>query len=333
MASPVIFERLWQRHQSFACEFSKLGYAVLYLQPLQSGGFSVSNFFKKDKISIINCKVPFKASSYPALNKIVAKISLCLLRRKLGIVLKDAILWLSEPSLACFTNYDWNKIIYDRCDLHGAFPGQKKQVWQKYEDLILKNCDLCIVSHKYLGKDIPEGIKTIIVKNAVSEDFLACNNIRQKNNSVLSLVSSGAHYEWVDFKWLKGLLKRKDVMLHIVGTGRGEEFNQLIKEDKVIYHGQVSHDKLKDLLKTFDVGLVPFKDIELVKGVDPVKVYEYAALGLEIWAPDLDCLHENNYIDCFVSLNNPNRLIKNKNKLDSSIPTWKDRLLPVLENL
>lgn len=42
------------------------------------------------------------------------------------------------------------------------------------------------------------------------------------------------------------------------------------------------HTKKLYLMRSCHVGLLPFKDIALVYGVDPIKAYEYAACGLDI---------------------------------------------------
>ena len=330
MVTPVFWSKLWQRHQSFALELAKLGYTIFYLQPLKSGGLSIEVVKKSINgldINIITCNVPFKATSQPSLNNISAKFALFLLKKKLNINFSESVLWLSEPSLSYFTKCKWAKIIYDKCDLHGTFPGQKKWIWNRYENEIFNHCNLCLCSHEYILNDIPEYINALVVKNAVTEDFKPIKPKQRKKDKVLKLVSCGAHYEWIDFNWLFSFLKQDNTELHIVGTGRGKDFEQLLKTENVIFHGQIEHNELPDLLQDFDVGLVPFKDIELIKGVDPIKIYEYASLGLKIWAPDIKCLYSNTLIDDFVKFEGCNRIIiSNKNKKNSFIPTWKNRI-------
>jgi len=46
--------------------------------------------------------------------------------------------------------------------------------------------------------------------------------------------------------------------------------------------GPVAYEKVPDMLANSDVGLVSFKDTELVRGVSPIKVYEYLAAGLPV---------------------------------------------------
>ena len=335
MVTPVFWDKLWQRHQSFALELAKLGYKVYYMQPLKSGGLNIDITEEKVNgfsLNIISCSVPFKATFYPALNHIATKLAYYLLRKKLNLIPIQTILWLSEPSLSYFTNYKWKKIVYDKCDLHGFFPGQKQKIWKKYENEIYCQCDLCFVSHEYLLNSIPGKIKSLIVKNAVSDDFKPSKPKLKRDDSILKLVSCGAHYEWVDFKWLSAFLEYENTELHIIGTGRGEEFEQLLKNKNVIYHGQIEHNELPDLLQNYDIGLVPFKNIELIKGVDPIKIYEYAVLGLKVWAPYIKSLSFNPIIDCFIKFDGKNKkIISNDNKYIFTVPTWKNRICDIIK--
>ncbi|MGY2167525.1 glycosyltransferase [Pseudomonas gingeri] len=46
--------------------------------------------------------------------------------------------------------------------------------------------------------------------------------------------------------------------------------------------GEVSHEAAMDAMADFDVGLIPFKCDALTRFVDPIKYYEYRALGLPV---------------------------------------------------
>lgn len=336
--SPVKWSALKQRHQGFAIELAKAGNKVLFLNPFESNGFSLTVAEEYKNIKIINVKVPFKASSFPLLQRFSVKSALFLILKKLGLNRSDFLLWLAEPCCAEMVEYKWKKIFYDCCDLHGAFPGQKFHVWQNYQENIAKKADLIMVSHKYLGEQFRENIqkKILLVPNATSYTTKPrIQKICFENK--LKLLSSGAHYGWLDMDWLKMLADLENTELHIAGLGRGKAFKELISMKNVIFHGALEQDKLLELMHKCHVGLVPFKDIELIKGVDPIKVYDYASQGLEIWAPDIDSLKSNKYISLFLSDRIQAQtavysLLKRMQtrfsyKLDSiSLPTWSSRL-------
>ena len=166
--------------------------------------------------------------------------------------------------------------------------------------------DLITVSHPYLAEHLKSNFnnKIVLMPNATSLSIgliTECvKNTKNKKLSVVKAVSSGAHFEWVDTDWLLMLSKIPGFELHIAGTGRGKGFEELIKQKSVVYHGKLSQQELAKLLAECHVGLLPFKDIELIKGVDPIKIYDYAALGLDIWSPKLNSLSDNKLISDFI---------------------------------
>ena len=336
--SPVNFESLKQRHQGIALELAKNNFQIFFVNPLYSNGFSCKIREQNNNFKIIDLKIHFKAASYPLIQNIAVKIALKLIKKKLHIKTSDCILWLAEPSCAEFTKEKWQKIIYDCCDLHGNFPNQRTKAWHKYESIIADKSDLITVSHPFIKEHFTkcQQNKCLLLPNATF--FKTDKFIHQKdNNSKIKLLSSGAHYEWVDIDWLEMLAKLDNVELHVAGKGRGKAFNLLLQNKKVVFHGELNSNWLLLLMKECDIGLVPFKDIELIKGVDPIKAYDYRAAGLQIWAPYIESLHSNKYINYFIenseqakkALENQNNKILNSEK----IPTWADRIKQVLPYL
>lgn len=344
--APVYFNRMKQRHQSFAVELAKLGFDVCFIDPVCAPGYSFVIENKQKNLKVFRVRVPFKATAIAGLQNIAARLALSLVLRHSDFIPQKTFLWVAEPSLAAFTKLCWQAIVYDRCDLHGAFPGQRQNTWRSYEARLFERADLISVSHSYLAENLPENIaaKIVLARNACSGDFLQglfradTSLMPQKPGDIVRLVSSGAHYEWSDIDWLAMLADLDGVELHVAGTGRGMAFEKLIKRGNVIFHGHLEHDKLVRVLQNCHIGLIPFKNIELIKGVDPVKAYEYAACGLEVWAPDLPSLLTNEFIGRFIGHKNQaiEALQNFKNGptvFAGKIPLWSERLQTILDRL
>ncbi len=320
--APVAFAGLHQRHQSLAVELAKSGWQVTYVDPLKTGGFSCKVAKVNDHLNVIELRVPFKGASHPYLQRFSSRFAMLLLRMKLKIVPDSALLWVGEPSLAWLSRHKWQAVIYDRCDLHGAFPGQKRQVWQDYEEILFATATLVSCSHEYLQQGLAADIlkKSVLAGNASDDIFFAQRQPQRISKQKIRLVSSGAHYEWVDSRWLSMLCDHADIELHLAGSGRGRDYENLRQRVEVIDHGRLNRPDLAELLKSCDVGLVAFKDLELIKGVDPVKVYEYTASGLETWATDVKNLHKNPLVTRFIS---------NRHELDKAVAAIKLRAIPL----
>lgn len=335
--SPVNFEALKQRHQGLALELAKNNYEIFFVNPLCSNGFSCKTLKKAKNFTILDIKIPFKAASYPIIQNISIKIALKLIIKKLHINPSDCILWLAEPSYAEMTNRKWRKIIYDCCDLHGNFPKQKYGTWQSYESIATANSDLITISHPFIKEHFSESIqkKCLLIPNATFFNYYKNEQNKDYSNKI-KILSSGAHYEWVDIDWLEMLTSIDNIELHIAGKGRGKAFNQLLKNQNVVFHGELNTNQLLKLMKECDVGLIPFKNIELIKGVDPIKAYDYRATGLKIWAPDIESLYSNKYIDSFIKDAEQAKEAIEKlkdigfNEDIEKVPTWSERVEMIL---
>ncbi len=339
MLSPVNFDQLKQRHQSFAIELAKQGHSVTYVEPLQGSGLTVFSRQYMTNLKIVSVRLPFRCSTRPWLHGLLVRSALRMVMRNHRHKPGQTVLWISEPSMAEFCKSDWQSIIYDRCDLHGSFPGQKREIWKYYEELIFANADLVSVSHSHLLADLPEPLKncSILAGNACSETFIDSMTTEKPATRPLKLISSGAHFDWIDCDWLQKFAQQPGIELHIAGSGRGSSFKKLIRSNGVVFHGQLTHENLAQLMRTCHIGLLPFKDIELVYGVDPIKAYEYAASGLKIWAPDIAPLRWNTLIDCFIgeTADIGNLMSSFKPPLPRcqtrQIAVWGDRLKTILD--
>ena len=168
--SPVDFNALKQRHQELALKLANNDYQIYYINPFRSNGFSCKTTKFQQNLTIIDIKIPFKASSYPVIQNIAVKIALKLIKKKLHIKIFESLLWLAEPSYAELTSEKWQKIIYDCCDLHGNFPKQKYKTWQFYESKIAEKSDLITISHPFIKEHFEKTLqyKCLLLPNATS---------------------------------------------------------------------------------------------------------------------------------------------------------------------
>lgn len=338
--SPVDFAALFQRHQAFATLLAEKNITVYYVNPLLSNGLSASINSISNNLKIVTLRVPFRATSFPELHRLAVILAKYMLKQRLKLNFSKTPLWIADPAMAALANSEFKTILYDRCDLHGFFPGQRASAWEFYEKLLYSAANLVTLSHERLLQDVPSQFKqkSVLVPNACS---MQVSKLRQRTHEgSIQILSSGAHYEWVNLEWLQMFANNPKIILNIAGTGRGRNFSQLIKSKNVIFHGKLAPHKLNDLLKNCEVGLVPFINSELTSAVDPIKAYEYAAAGLEIWAPTVSGLKKNALIDKFVDdrvqleaslvtyLSNRKTAERPK-----SVPRWPERLNTILDRL
>jgi hypothetical protein len=91
----------------------------------------------------------------------------------------------------------------------------------------------------------------------------------------------GTMASWFDWRWVAQLAHSiPKAQLRLYGPQFAEPTVDL--PPNVSLHGPVQHAQAVTLMREFDVGLIPFRINALTEAVDPIKYYEYRALGMGI---------------------------------------------------
>ncbi len=96
----------------------------------------------------------------------------------------------------------------------------------------------------------------------------------------------GAISHWFDFNLVHNIaIKLPDVSFVYIGRIASEYkkvTDQLSTIHNIYFLGERPYYVLQDYLKYFSLAQIPFKINELVKSVNPIKLYEYLAAGLRV---------------------------------------------------
>lgn len=329
-AGAVPWSGLRQRHQALASGLADDGWDVTYLDPLQSGGWGASRRDLGCRLRTLSIRVPFRAAGFPGLQAVAMKLAMVHLAAN-GIRPAETRLWVGDPALSPLSRLPWNSVVYDRCDRHGAFPGQRRHPWLVHERRLYRRADLVFASSPLLADEAVEaGAKSVhLVPNAVDAQWLFPPPPKRPAGPPFRLVSAGAHYEWTDHAWLAALAGLPGIELHIAGPGRGDAWKDLLARPGITWHGVLDHAALRELLDQCHIGLIPFRDDPLTAGVDPVKAYEYAARGLAVWAPHIEALRRHPLITRTLTPDEARDRIQEDSALAPLAlkpATWDDRL-------
>jgi len=127
----------------------------------------------------------------------------------------------------------------------------------------------------------------IVIPNGVDyERFAQKNQIEPmclKNISRPRIIYVGAIKEWFDINLLCEIAKIKPKYSFIVvGPNNEKIFKETKQQQNIHLLGEMFYEQIPDILAYSDVGIVPFKDCDLIRGVSPIKVYEYLAAELPV---------------------------------------------------
>lgn len=187
-------------------------------------------------------------------------------------------------------------IVFDYIDDAFGFtryPPFVRDLWDK----MLRRADCVIATSQTLASRIKQSVprEVVLVPNGVeSERFTEKGNepvpvdLPADGRPVIGYV--GSVYPWIDFELVEAAVKNFP-RFHFVFVGQKhvevrEPLARLCAYENFRYIGAKPYSEIPGYLRAFHVGLIPFRRNTLTEGVNPVKLYEYAAAGLPIVATD-----------------------------------------------
>jgi len=165
--------------------------------------------------------------------------------------------------------------IYDMLDDWEEFNKVGQAVWyeKKSELFILRNTMYRFAVTNSLREKYQE-YEIYLLPNGFSPEKLTDKPCLKVEKGEITIGYFGHLTEgWFDWDLLLETAKRNtSFMFHIIGYGMP---NSLKLPQNIKYFGKVSPENLSSFVKNWDVCIIPFKDFDLSKSVDPIKLYEY----------------------------------------------------------
>jgi len=211
-------------------------------------------------------------------NSLIQKLKIFICKGKTVIVIGKP----TKLSMLILQNFSECEVLYDAMDdFPEFFDGISKRSMQKVEKLIANRCDRLLVSStKLIEKWSQYNHKITIIKNGLDPAVLSSLRLNQNNDrAIIGYVGTVA--SWFDWIWLINLAeKNNDKEFRIIGPVFEKPHSILPKNIKLI--PGMPHNLALMEMKGFDVGLIPFVKNKLTDCVDPIKYYEYKALGVPV---------------------------------------------------
>lgn len=301
--SPVSWNSVAQRPHFFVKNALEHGFtSVLWIEPTPSRlpqvkdfrtkliSVEANSFNKPDSVEIIRPRcipiepfgVCFDFVNYISLNRIIKTI-------ENNFSGDDTILVIGKPSRLAnkvLERVGFNKTIFDMMDdFPHFFKGMSAGSVRKIQTTILGKVKLCLFSSSNLYEQYSKfAFESKLLLNACEHSFYdkcqALPNEKPLNNQkVFGYIGSIA--EWFDWdKVIKLAVDNPKDKVVIVGPNYSSRIPALPLNVQIL--PAIEHDNIPSLLSSFDYGLIPFKECELTKSVDPVKYYEYVAAGIKV---------------------------------------------------
>jgi glycosyltransferase involved in cell wall biosynthesis len=197
-----------------------------------------------------------------------------------------AVDWVRE-----FKSSGW-VTIYDVIDDWEEFDRAGKALWYESaaERSMLTNCDAVTAVSASLAEKVVRtvpGLEVRLIPNGVSiESFDLARAAQPLRRGEVTVGYFGfLTPAWFDWGMVAETARRRPAWeFHIVGFGEPAPAN-LPRNVQLL--GRVPHYLLDSYAKNWDVAIIPCKPNALSRHTDPIKVYEYLALGLPVVATNI----------------------------------------------
>lgn len=269
-----------QRPQ-FLAECLSNDYFVNVVQKRDYRGDNIKGSFLKSIKLIYLLILPYNARS--SIVRFLNKIILRLFYSK--VYYNSKIVWVTSPELYFLLpkRKADQLLIYDCMDDMLSFDGIKNNsniynFYKNAERQLLSDCDIILSSSNHLKHVLNQRYRVNKEINVVNNG-LTLTSLQSDSSSILKLdktrvniVYIGTVSKWMDWDLiLNSLNKDESLLYHIVGP---IEFNGPNHEN-IIYYGSIEHNMVFTVMNESDILIMPFIVNDLIKSVNPVKLYEY----------------------------------------------------------
>lgn len=296
--APIDWGYRRQRPQNLADAFSKTGKVVFYINPTveyKSGFYDEIHSEQIEGIWICTIRSSFRRKSFyigveglpQALAESLGRLIEDLVSTKAS---SSALLLVQQPSWwPLVERLQGNQVVFDCMDFHAGF-ADIDPLNVSLESLLDTSSDQIIVTSEFLATNkkmqTDDSRQVKVIRNGVDANKFGVGS-KSKHKCVVGYF--GALAEWFDIDLMDRLIiENQQLKFEIIGLISNPEIKyQLEKHGNVVFLGEVPNEELPTLVAGWSVGLIPFVLSPLILATNPVKMYEYATMGIPIVATDI----------------------------------------------
>jgi len=216
----------------------------------------------------------------------------------------DPVVWSYLPNaIGIIEKLGFSPVIYHCIDDYADFTGVPKMAFEQMERRMLQTADLTVVSaKKLLERRRPYARKIAYIPHGVNlKDF--CESLKDKRHledlenvrrPIAGLV--GRIADWVDLSLIVRCAKELRHWSFVLVGPSNVDLRPYSSIPNLYFLGKKDYKDIPHYIQSFDVCLMPYRNIPRIATANPLKMYEYLALGKPIVTVSVDEIGE------FVSL-------------------------------
>lgn len=297
--APIDWDFIRQRPQHLAQRLSA-AHDFFYIQPLGIRNLKLSDLTRAvQRFSSLGRELLRKGETgcslhirnlffSPFTHKAFRRANVFLLKRQLRKAISPAdVIWVTSPSPLIphiLSELPRKALIYELMDDYPKIHPSKESVVRETESWLLEKADLVIATSDALlkkARSLCPGGKIIRVGNGVEFAFfnqqLPAAKPGEFSNMGRIAGYVGTVDVWLDFGTiLFAAEQRKDIHFVFIGPIKT---GPLPERSNIHFLGRRDYSQIPWYCSFFDACLIPFSPSEFADSVNPVKLYEYFALG------------------------------------------------------
>jgi len=252
-----------------------------------SGAFQPPRQIGPQMWHMIVPQIPFRR--LPFIKTLNQACGVALLRRALKrIGLRGELVWFASPDMGRMAGRLGEQLsVYYCIDDYASLPSvDAREIARLDEDLARRAGQVFVSSPALIeGKRklnpttaySPHGVDVALFEQACDPQFPIAEEARNLRHPIVGFY--GAIEAWVDLELLSFLGRARPDWTFLM-IGRVEvPLGDLAKLPNFIFTGPKPYETLPSWAKAFDVAIIPFRQNELVRNVNPLKLREYLATG------------------------------------------------------
>jgi GT2 family glycosyltransferase/glycosyltransferase involved in cell wall biosynthesis len=297
----------WQRPQQIMARLAREGHRVFFLSTTEflpwrgeSSGESYRLTPLRENVWELKIATPGALDVYGGLMS--PELARCIaddfdrLRRDLNITCAVSFVQVPTWSAAAYETrerFGW-RVVYDCMDEWNTFPGMKQPLLEAEKELVRKTDVLVVSAQRLVEKWQDDRPDLLLARNAADFDHYA--NVQA--NDLLAVLPHpivgyfGAIADWFDLPLMVRLAKeRPQYSFVLIGGIFNVPMEELEALPNVAILGQQPYERMPQYLLHFDACIIPFVVNAVTEATDPVKFYEYIAMGKPVVAPRMPELY------------------------------------------
>ena len=296
------FEFRFQRPQQIAAEFARRGHRVFWLSPGRHLPLSHPKSYEAIQLQPGLWELHLRGENLEMYtgslsDEDAAPISAALREVYRDFAITENCVLLQFPfwrRIGLSLRQEFNsKIIYDCMDDWQNWTAEPRiSQWNlDEENNLAREADVLIVTAQELyERQQAFRPDPVLARNAADFDFFSTpppnNLIVDKSKPVIGYF--GAIADWFDLELMTRIAElRPQYNFYFIGHVYALDTARIQSLPNVTFLGEKNYREIPLFLSHFDVCLIPFVLNDLIKGVDPVKMYEYFSQGKPVVATDM----------------------------------------------